>query len=184
MIFTSFYYIFFASSVILYGAGLNSLTIVCDSIHEIKLSLTKVLFSIVVTCMLSFQFMKVFLIPLRLLDFYPLVALMIYLTLSTLLETVVRITTGKITSEFIFSYLVILLALNESISLPEVVVISSGAFISFVLLIPVIYSLKKRVNVVGDIQPHGNRKSMILISLAVIVLILAVGNVSWLSMRG
>ena len=60
MIFTSIYYIFFASSVILYGAGFNNLTIVCDSIHELKLSFAKVMFSILITCILSFQFMHFF----------------------------------------------------------------------------------------------------------------------------
>lgn len=183
MIFTSIYYIFFASSVILYGAGLNSLTIICDSIHELKLSLAKVMFSILITCIISFQFTHFFLIPLRLEELYPLVALMIFLIISTILETVVRITTGKITSEFIFSYLLILLALNESLNLTEVMIISLGGFISFVLLIPVIYSLKKRVSIIGNLQPHGNKKSMVLVSIAIIVMILAVGNVSWFSLR-
>ena len=83
MIFTSIYYIFFASSVILYGAGFNNLTIVCDSIHELKLSFAKVMFSILITCILSFQFMHFFLIPLRLVEFYPLIALIIFLIIST-----------------------------------------------------------------------------------------------------
>ena len=131
MIFTSIYYIFFASSVILYGAGFNNLTIVCDSIHELKLSFAKVMFSILITCILSFQFMHFFLIPLRLVEFYPLIALIIFLIISTILETVVRITTGKITSEFIFSYLLILLALNESLNLTEVIIISIGGLILF-----------------------------------------------------
>lgn len=184
MIFTSIYYIFFASSVILYGAGFNNLTIVCDSIHELKLSFAKVMFSILITCILSFQFMHFFLIPLRLVEFYPLIALIIFLIISTILETVVRITTGKITSEFIFSYLLILLALNESLNLTEVIIISIGGFISFALLIPAIYSIKKRVSIIGNQQPHGNKKSMVLISIAIIVMILAVGNVSWFSLRG
>lgn len=125
-----------------------------------------------------------FLIPLRLVEFYPLIALIIFLIISTILETVVRITTGKITSEFIFSYLLILLALNESLNLTEVIIISIGGFISFALLVPVIYSIKKRVSIIGNQQPHGNKKSMVLISIAIIVMILAVGNVSWFSLRG
>lgn len=183
MLFTSIYYIFFASSVVLYGAGLNTSTILSDSLHGLFMPLAKVMFSILFSCILTWLIMSNLLVPLHILDFYPLVALLVFLIISTILETVVRITTSKVTAEFSFSYLIILLSLNESLNMPEVMIISVCSFFSFVVLIPVIYSLKKRIMLVGNIQPHGNRKSMILISLAVIIAILAIGNISWLGNR-
>ncbi|MEE1211868.1 MAG: hypothetical protein UHO11_05160 [Treponema sp.] len=183
MIFTSIYYIFFASSVILYGAGLNSSLILSDTVHGLFLPLTKIMFSILFSCVLTWLLITNLLVPLKLLEFYPLVALIIFLIISTLLETVVRITTSRTTAEFSFSYLIILLAINESLNMLEVIIISICSFFSFVVLIPVIYSLKKRIMLVGNMQPHGNRKSMLLISLAVIITLLAIGNVSWLGNR-
>lgn len=184
MIFTSIYYVFFASSVILYGAGLNTSAVISDSMHGLLLPSVKVMFSILFSCLVSWIIIKNLLIPLKLLDFYPLVALIVFLIISILLETVVRITTGRITSEFSFSYLIILLALNESLNIIDVTVISVSSFISFVVLIPIVYALKKRIAIVGNLQPHVNRKSLILISIAVISTVLAVGNVTWLTNRG
>ena len=184
MLFTSIYYIFFASSVILYGAGLNTSAVISDSMQGLFLPFVKILFSILFSCLVSWLIIKNLLIPLKLLDFYPLVALIVFLVISILLETVVRITSGRITSEFSLSYLIILLALNESLNMIEVTFISVCSFVSFVVLFPIVYALKKRIALVGNLQPHVNRKSLILISIAIISTILAVGNVTWLGSRG
>ena len=178
------YYIFFASAVVLYGAGLNSSTIVCDYKERLSLPLTKILFSIFFTTILTWLIIRQLLIPLSIVEFYPLVALLVYLIISVLFETVVRITTGKVTAEFGFSYLIILITLSESLRMSEVMLISVCSFISFVVLVPIVYAIKKRIDLVGSIQEHGNRKSLVLVSLAVIVTLLAVGNVSWLHAGG
>lgn len=184
MLFTSIYYVFFASSVILYGAGLNSSAVISDSIHGLFLPFTKIMFTILFSCMLSWLIIKNLLIPLKFIALYPIIALLIFLIISVILESVIRITTSRVTSEFSLSYLIILLALNESLNIIEVAVISVSSFISFVVMIPVVYAIKKRIALVGNLQPHVNRKSLILISIAIISTILAVGNVTWLGSRG
>lgn len=183
MIFTAFYYIFFSSAVILYGVGLNTATIICDSIHDLALPVIKILVNILSTAVLSWLIIKYFLIPLGLIELYPLVTLIMFIIVSVFVETLVRITTGKVTSEFSLTFLIILLALNESLNVIDVVLITTCSFISFVILIPILYSLKKRIEIVGNSQVHGNYKSLILISIAVIVTMLAVGNVSWLNQK-
>ncbi len=183
MIFTAFYYIFFSSAVILYGVGLNSATILCDSIHECLLPVTKVLANILCTSVLSWLILKYFLVPLKMAELYPFAALLVFFVISVFMETLVRVTTKKTTSDFSLSFLIILLALNESLNIVDVVLITCCSFISFLILIPLLYSIKKRIDIVGTLQIHGNKKSLVLVSIAIIVTVLAVGNVSWLNQR-
>lgn len=183
MIFTVFYYIFFSSAVILYGVGLNSATILCDSIHECLLPVTKVLANILCTSVLSWLILKYFLVPLKMAELYPFAALLVFFVISVFMETLVRVTTKKTTSDFSLSFLIILLALNESLNIVDVVLITCCSFISFLILIPLLYSIKKRIDIVGTLQIHGNKKSLVLVSIAIIVTVLAVGNVSWLNQR-
>lgn len=183
MIFTVFYYIFFSSAVFLYGVGLNSATIICDSVHKLTVPVIKILVNILGTASISWLLLKFFLIPLNLTELYPLVSILIFLIISVLVETLIRITTGRVASEFSVTYLIVLLALNESLNIIDVILITSSCLVSFIVLIPVLYSIKKRIDIVGNMQVHGNRKSLILISLAIIATILAVGNVSWLNPR-
>lgn len=183
MIFTAFYYIFFSSAVILYGVGLNSATILCDSIHECLLPVTKVLANILCTSVLSWLILKYFLVPLKMAELYPFAALHVFFVISVFMETLVRVTTKKTTSDFSLSFLIILLALNESLNIVDVVLITCCSFISFLILIPLLYSIKKRIDIVGTLQIHGNKKSLVLVSIAIIVTVLAVGNVSWLNQR-
>lgn len=183
MIFTAFYYIFFSSAVILYGVGLNSATIICDKIHELTIPIIKILINIIGTSALSWLIIKYFLVPLKLEEFYPLLSLLIFFIISVIVESLVRITTGKVTSEFSLTFLIILLALNESLNIVDVMLICSCSLISFLILIPLLYSIKKRIDIVGNSQVHGNKRSLVLISIAIIVTVLAVGNVSWLNQK-
>ncbi len=183
MIFTAFYYIFFSSAVILYGVGLNSATIICDSIHELFLPVIKILVNVLSTSVLSWLILKYFLIPLNLAELYPFAALLVFFIISIFIETLVRIATKRTTSDFSLSFLIILLALNESLNIVDVVLITCCSFVSFLILIPLLYSIKKRIDIAGTLQIHGNKKSLVLVSIAIIVTVLAVGNVSWLNQR-
>ena len=183
MVFTAFYYIFFASAVILYGVGLNSATIICDSIHELFLPVVKILLNVLSSAVLSWLILKYFLISLRLAELYPFASMLVFLVVSVLIETLVRIATKKTASDFSLSFLIVLLALNESLNLKDVMLISGCSLISFLILIPLLYSIKKRIDIAGSLQIHGNKKSLVLVSIAIIVTVLAIGNVSWLNQR-
>ncbi|MEE0885912.1 MAG: hypothetical protein UIB61_03325 [Treponema sp.] len=163
--------------------GLNSATIICDSIHELFLPVIKILVNVLSTSVLSWLILKYFLIPLNLEEIYPFAALLIFFIISIFIETLVRIATKKSTSDFSLSFLIILLALNESLNIVDVVLITCCSFISFLILIPLLYSIKKRIDIAGTLQIHGNKKSLVLVSIAIIVTVLAVGNVSWLNQR-
>lgn len=183
MLFTVLYYIFFASAVALYGVGLNSATIICDSYNKISALLVKTLLTILSSSCLSWLFVNFVLIPLDLTELYPFFSLMIFLIISFFFEALMRIVTKQVTSDFSFSFMILLLAINESLNIIDVLLITLSSYISFIILIPILYSLKRRIDVVNGINVHGNKKSLILVSIAIIVTTIAVGNVSWLNGR-
>ena len=94
-----------------------------------------------------------------------------------------RIVAKKVTSDFSLSYMIIILAISESLNILDVILITVCSYISFIILIPILYSLKKRIEIVGDLNVHGNKKSLILVSIAIIIATIAVGNVTWLNGR-
>ncbi len=181
MIFSALYYLFIGSAVFLYGIGINDSIIMCDSIHKLYLSIVKILFTILCTTMLGWLLTTKLLVPLRLTELYPLVTLLIFIVISILLESLVRITSSRVTSEFNLSFPIVLLAINEGISFSEVIVISTAAFFSFVILLPILYSIKKRINIVGNLEIHGNRRSLVMVSLAILSIVLVICNISWLN---
>ena len=112
---------------------------------------------------------------------YPLVSLLIFLGITIFFETLIRITAKTVTAEFHISYLIVLLALNESTTIYDVMIISASCLLSFMFIIPIINAIKNRISLVGDTSVHGNYKSLLLVSLAILVVSLAVGNISWLN---
>ncbi len=182
MIFTFFYYLLFASSVLLYGIGLNRSTLVTHIVPLFGLIL-KNIFSVVATSVLTYLFIEYLLLPLNLVELYPLVAFLIFSIIAIFFETVVRITSAKVTSEFCLSFLIVILSLNEGFSILDVILINITCFLSFILLLPFLKVIKKHNSLVGNIQPHVNYKTLLLISIAVLIMALAVFNVSWLNVE-
>ncbi|MCR5400279.1 MAG: hypothetical protein K6E78_01635 [Treponema sp.] len=181
MIFTFFFYTFFSSAVLLYGIGLNSSTIICDSIKELTLPLVKVVATVFTTAVLCWLVIRNILVPLNLVLMYPFIAILIFFAVSIFFEVIIRITSGKITSDFNISFLIILLTLNESSNILEVLMISFSAMCSFFFLLPLMYALKHRIDLLTENQIFGNRKTLILLSVAMLIIILSFINVSWLN---
>ena len=181
MIFTVLHYFLFSSAVLIYGIGLNNATIFCDSLSELKLYFVKSVFTVLISTVLSWIIIQQFLIPLRITELYPLAALLVFMTISVFLETIIRITTSTVTSDFCFSFLIVLLALNESVNILDTILISLSSLLSFFCLIPVLYAVNGKINILGITERHANKKSLLLIVLAVIIIIISAGNVSWLT---
>ncbi|MDE5897882.1 MAG: hypothetical protein K2H09_01255 [Treponemataceae bacterium] len=181
IVFTAFYYTVFCSAVLLYGIGLNGMIAFGDSSRPILLPFVKMVLSVVCSAVLSWLIVRHLLVPLNLAALYPLVALFVFASISVFLETLIRITSGRTTAEFCISYLVVVLSLNESVRIQDVLLISVCCFLSFLLLIPVLNAVKKRIDSAGGRCLHGNRRSLLLISIAAVVLALSAADNSWLN---
>jgi hypothetical protein len=182
MIDTIFYYLFYCSAVLVYGIGLNRTAVLSRSMDKtLFLLIIKMIITILCSTALTWVVILELLVPADLVELFPLAALLILLAVSVFVEILIRITTGFRTSEFAVSYLILLLSLNESTEVVNSLVIASGCILSFVIILPVLFALRKRIEVARPRNDKIKKKSLIMITMAVIVIVLGVWNVSWLN---
>jgi Na+-translocating ferredoxin:NAD+ oxidoreductase RnfA subunit len=176
------YYILYASVVLFYGIGINRTTVISRSITStLALNIIKSLFSIISSTVLTWLIIEDLLVPLNLTELYPFIALLIFISLTVFIEILIRITTGINTSEFAISYLIILLSLNESSTLIDAIIIPLCCITSFVLILPVLYAVRMRIDSTRLRNDKTKKKSLIMISLAIIILTTAICNITWLN---
>lgn len=143
---TFFYYVCFSSVILIYGIGINK-TIELDlSKAKNFIYIAKIIFSIVLTSTLSWLITIGILVPLKIVEIYPLICFLVFVCVNVFLEALIRLTTGNSTSEFIFSYLVILISVGESTSILNTLIICFSCLVAFALIIPFVYSFKIRNN--------------------------------------
>lgn len=141
---TFLYYFFFASVILFMGIGTNK---ILDSKFEKLKSITycsKIVISILISAILGWLITKGILIPLKITELMPLVCFLVYVCINDFLEALIRLTTGKSSAEFVISYLVILLSVSESVSIPNTIFISAGCLLAIVGIIPFIMAFRKR----------------------------------------
>ena len=113
---TFLYYSVFASSVLIYGIGVNKIIEVEITKDINVLNYLKAIISILSTSMLVWLITNYILMPINLIEFFPLLALLLFVAINTFVEGLMRLTTGKSYSEFIISFLIVLLSIFESSS--------------------------------------------------------------------
>ncbi|AEE16803.1 hypothetical protein [Treponema brennaborense] len=171
--------VFALTAVLLYGVGLNQAVVLSSGVKGIALSYVKALLAAVSTVALSYVIIRYLLIPAGLQELYPLVCILVFTVIAVFFEVIVTLTTGTPVAEFSVVFLCVLLAINESVSIAEAVLFVMCCVTSFYAAIPVLYTLRKRNE---DAQPLPFFKnSLILFSLAALMLFLLVFDVSWLN---
>ena len=177
-----FYYLFYCSAVFVYGIGINRTAVISRSMDRpLFYQLIKCTIAVLCSTALSWVIIMQLLIPSGLVELYPLIALLIYLSVAVFVEILIRITTRLKTSEFAVSYLIILLSLNESTGILDALVIALSCTMSFVIILPVLFALRRRIEIARSRTDKMKKKSFIMLAMAVIIISLAVWNVSWLN---
>ncbi len=175
---TFFYYTCFASIVLFYGIGTNKvLNIDFSKIKSITYCF-KIIISIMVSSVVSWFVTKGILVPLKIAELFPLVVFLIYICVDTFLEALIRLTTGKSATEFIFSYLVIILTISESSSIINCILIAVSCLCSFITIIPFIMAFKKRNS---DITNSDKIFCRLFLYLALLMLTITVLDIAWIN---
>ncbi|MBR5934464.1 MAG: hypothetical protein IK002_10815 [Treponema sp.] len=181
MIINSFvYYIFFGSAVLLYGIGFNRESVMCNYPKQILFCSIKSYISVVITFLITFFLNSNFFIPLKIVEIYPFIALLIYITISVFLEILIQVTTKRTSAEFAVSFLTVILALNEGVLLIDGVLICISVLTCFYILIPVLFALEKRMQATNS-NGLFKQKSLIFLCMVVIMIALYSFNISWLN---
>lgn len=177
---TFLYYTLFASAVVIYGIGIN--TVAEIGIYR-KNQLTyfiKVIISIFSSSVLTWIVTSTILTPLKLIELYPFVALLIFICFNAFLEGLIRITTGISSSEFIVSYLIVVLSISESTSILNTIIICTSCLISFAILIPFCFTFKNRIKTDGYLIDE-KYYSLFFIFLGLLILLMSAWDVLWIT---
>jgi len=177
---TFFYYTLFASIVLIYGIGLNKvvetgISKLFDFVYYAKASV-----SILATSVLSWLIINYILVPLNLIELYPLLCFLVFICINTFLEALVRLTTGITTTEFIISFLIILLSCSESTSILNTIIICLASYVALLITVPFSITFKKRVCSNGNFLDE-KYFSLFFIFLAILILLITTWDIGWLS---
>lgn len=177
---TFLYYTLFASAVLIYGIGINSVAEI--GIYKINnvTYFIKVVISIFSSAVLTWIVTSKILAPIKLVELYPLIAFLIFICINTFLEAIIRITTGISSSEFLVSYLILLISISESTSLLYTMLICASCFISFIIIVPFCFTFKNRIKNDGY-SIDEKYYSLFFIFLGLLILIMSCWDILWLT---
>lgn len=176
---TFLYYIFFSSSVLMLGIGIDKISETSFFNHKSVIFFLKVLFTIFLSSLLSWITTQYVLIPLKLQELFPIITFFIFSCISAFIESLIRITTKKSTTEFVVSFLIILLSVSESSSILFPLIISASCSISLFLTIPFINTFKK--SILKKEKYEKNYFTILFLFLAFLIMIISVFDVAWLN---
>ena len=178
--YTLLYYAIFSSVVLIYGVGLNKIAEIGIVKFKDTIFYVKCAISIVSSSVISWLITYYLLVPLKITELYPLVCFIVYASISTFLGGIIRLTTGRSTSEFAVSYLIILLSIAESSSLLYTLFISLSSLLSMLIIIPFSLTYRRRVCSNGRLLDE-RYYSLYFFFLAVLILLLSAWDVVWLN---
>ena len=177
---TFLYYTLFSSVVLIYGIGLSKIAEIGIVKFKETIFYVKCAIAILSSATISWLITNYLLVPLKITELYPLVCFIVYASISTFLGGIIRLTTGRTTSEFAVSYLVILLSIAESSSLLYTLFISLCSLLSMLIIIPFSLTFRRRVCSNGRLLDE-KYYSLYFFFLAVLILILSVWDIVWLN---
>lgn len=180
MISTILYYIMYSSAVLIYGIGIERTAVLCRKKNNLFLVFIKMLISVVSTAVISFWFVNGILVPAGLHELFPLFVLLLFLALSVFTEAIIRITAKISACEFGISVVFIFLGLTEATSIGECILISAASIMTFFSGIIFMYAINRRMELNEQKQEY-EKLGHILVSLAVVMVIFLVWNVSWIN---
>lgn len=177
---TFLYYTLFASAVVIYGIGINTVAeIGIYKIHQVTYFI-KVIISIFSSSILTWIVTATILAPLQLIEVYPLIAFLIFICINAFLEGLIRLTTGISSSEFIVSYLIVLLSVSESTSIVNTIIICFSCLIAFTILVPFCFTFKDRIKTDGYTIDE-KYYSLFFIFLGLLILLTSAWDVLWIT---
>lgn len=175
---TFIFYIFSASAILFYGIGIKDLLLVIDNPKKVSFFVLKTLLTSIFTVLVTWFISTHVLVPVSLADIYPFFLIFICLTFSILFTFLFKLLLKIEIKEFTISFFISFIAINEGVNLVFALLITISSVLSFYLLIPLFYSIKKRIN---NSMANVNFKSgvLILLSIAIILLLVFTYNISW-----
>ncbi|MCR4631241.1 MAG: hypothetical protein K5786_06375 [Treponema sp.] len=177
---TFLYYTLFSSIVLFYGIGLNQLSEIGNKDSRQFLFFFKSTLSIFTTAILTYLIVAFILVPLELVELFPFICLLIFIAFNSFAEGLIRLTTGSATTEFIISFLIILVSIYQSNSILDTLVICLSCICGLALILPFIHVLRNRIIINGH-EYFEKYICILSVFLAILLVIISVFDISWLN---
>lgn len=177
---TFLYYTLISSSVLIYGIGINDVSEIGISKCKDLIFYIKTILCIFLTSLLSWLFTQYILVPLKVVELFPLIAFLIFTIINGFLESMVQITTGKKSVEFIVSYLIVILSIFETSNLLNTLIICFSCLISLLLLVPLCLTFKNTIIRNGN-RIDENYYSLLFVFFSIILIVLTVWDIIWIN---
>ena len=176
------YYAFYASAVLFYGIGLERTAVLSVAFDKsVFRSALQCGVSALAATFLTELIAENLLSPLGVSELYPLIALFVFTAVLSGIGLLMHTPSVMQTGECAASYLIVLLSLSESVSSVDAVVIAVSCMLSFVFVLPVLSSLRYRIDIARAKNDGLNRYVLVMILSAILIIACAVWNVSWLT---
>lgn len=177
---TLFFYIFSASAILVYGVGIKDLIHHVEKPKDFLLYGLKTLFTVIFTVLLTWLITTYVFAKNNITDIFPFFLIFICLIFAILFSFLIKLLFKKEIKEYVLSFFISFIAVNEGFSLFNAIIIGLAGILSFYLLIPLLHSINKRINIS---TAHKDLKSttLILLSIALLLIVLFSFNISWLN---
>ncbi len=177
---TVFMYIIITSVCLIYGIGLKDLLEYPDSISKIGISYIKTFFCVIIITALMWTIVTFIFIRYDFQIVTPFVTLILLVTLTFILESIWPSMFQANARDFTFSFFSVFIAITEGITLAESLIIAILTVSAFYALLFLMYCVNRKNSSVV-ISSRFNTVTLMLITMACIILALYGWNVSWLS---
>lgn len=139
-----FYYLFCTSAVFVYGTGLKQALMKSNSILYLGKAAIKTFLTILFSLPLAWV-LSIFFIKRGFAEIFPLILILSVLLITKIIDSISYLLKGSVPSGILLPCSIMLLAINESVSLTEAYTIAFAVFFSIFLLIPLLYAIRKRL---------------------------------------
>ena len=176
---TFLYYTLFSSIILFYGIGLSKTVEIGITKFSSLIFYIKVIISIISTTLLTWVVTQFILVPLNLVELFPLIAILFFICINIFVDSLIRLTAGMTGPEYIISLFIILISIFESSTILNTLVICLSSFTSFLIMIPVAIIFKKRVCTNGQ-KLDEKYYSLFFFFLAILMIVISVFDYNWL----
>ncbi len=176
---TFLYYTLFSSILLIYGVGLNKIVEIGITKFNSLVFYLKAVFTIFSTSILTWLVTNYILVPINMIELFPLISLLIFTCISTFIDVLVRLTTGTTVPEFAISFFIILISIFESTSILYTMLICFSSFVALLIIVPFSITFKKRVCSNGQ-RLDNKYYSLFFMFLAILILMISVFDINWL----
>lgn len=182
MIFNSiFYYIFCCSGILIYGIGIKKLIITSKTWKSHWMNYLESSIVCALSSISSWLVVVYILAPVKLIELTPMSSILIHLLISLIISFIFSKCERISLLDISISFPCVLLAVTESVSVFQCLIIVLSSCTAYYLMIPIIFAIRERIKTSHPLKEFKTG-ALIFISIAIIMCAFFAINISWINL--